>query len=96
MSQSIMSNTGIGLVQFSVIEIAARAMGLPGMVGGFHYFSILGLTTLFGIEASQAAGLTIVVHALQLVLTCVLGYAILWKEGLSVFQLKKLGETMKP
>jgi len=33
MGQSIMSNTGIGLVQFPVIEIAARLMGLPGMIG---------------------------------------------------------------
>ena len=29
-----MSNTGIGLVQFSVIEVSAWAMGLPGMIGG--------------------------------------------------------------
>jgi uncharacterized protein (TIRG00374 family) len=68
----------------------------PGMVGGFHYFSILGLTTLFGVDPNQAAGLTIVVHALQLVVTCVLGYVILWKEGLNLFQLKKIRETMTP
>jgi hypothetical protein len=33
---------------------------------------------------------------MQLVVTCLLGYAILWKEGLSVFQLRKLEETTKP
>ena len=33
MSQGIMSNTGIGLIQFSVIEIPAGLMGLPGMIG---------------------------------------------------------------
>ena len=30
------------------------------------------------------------------VMTCLIGYAILWKEGLSLFQLKKLGETVEP
>ena len=34
MGQGIMSNTGIGLVQFSVIEVAAELMGLSGMIGG--------------------------------------------------------------
>jgi len=36
--------------------------------------------------------MTILVHAVQIVVTCLLGYAILWKEGISLFQLKKLGE----
>jgi hypothetical protein len=26
--------------------------------------------------------------------TCLIGYAILWKDGLSIFKLKRLGETM--
>ena len=34
MGQGVMSDTGIGLVKFSVIEIAARTMGLSGMIGG--------------------------------------------------------------
>jgi uncharacterized membrane protein YbhN (UPF0104 family) len=65
----------------------------PGMVGGFHYFSKLGLTALYGIDPNQAVGVTILVHAVQIVVTALIGYAILWKEGMSVFQLKRLGET---
>ena len=34
MGQSIMSHTGIGLIELSVVEIAARTMGLSGMIGG--------------------------------------------------------------
>jgi len=37
--------------------------------------------------------MTIVVHAIQVVVTCLIGYTILWKEGISLFQLKKLGEV---
>lgn len=84
------------LIPYVFITGVGASIPTPGMVGGFHAFSILGLTTLFGIDPNQAAGLTIVVHALQLVVTCLLGYAILWKSGLSVFQLRKLGETTKP
>jgi len=65
----------------------------PGMVGGFHYFSKVGLTSLFNVNASQAVAMTIVVHAIQIVVTCVIGYAILWREGISLLQLKKLGEN---
>jgi uncharacterized protein (TIRG00374 family) len=84
------------LIPYVFVTGVGASFPTPGMIGGFHAFSILGLTTLFGIDPNQAAGLTIVVHALQLVVTCLLGYAILWKEGLSVFQLRKFGETMKP
>jgi uncharacterized membrane protein YbhN (UPF0104 family) len=66
------------------------------MVGGFHYFSKLGLTTLYGIDPNLAVGATIVVHAVQVVMTALIGYAILWKEGMSLFQVKKLGEEPTP
>jgi hypothetical protein len=40
----------------------------------------------------QAAGFTLVIHAVQLVVSCVIGYIILTREGLNLFQFKKLGE----
>lgn len=67
----------------------------PGMTGGFHLFSREGLTSLFDINTNLAVGMTIVVHAIQVVVTCLVGYVILWKEGLSLLQLKKLGEDAK-
>ena len=63
------------------------------MVGGFDYFSKLAMTSLYRLDANLAVGMTIVMHAVQILVTCLIGYAILWKEGLSLFQLKKLGET---
>jgi uncharacterized protein (TIRG00374 family) len=67
----------------------------PGMVGGFHYFSKLGMTSFLNVESNLAVSITIVVHAVQLVVTCLIGYAILWKEGISMLQIKKLGEDPK-
>ena len=67
----------------------------PGMTGGFHLFSREGLTSLFDIDTNLAVGMTIIVHAAQVIMTCLLGYVILWKEGISLLQLKKLGEDVK-
>lgn len=65
----------------------------PGMVGGFHYFSKLGMTLVLGLEAGRAASLTLVFHAVQIAVTCLLGYAILAHEGLTFIQLKRMGES---
>jgi uncharacterized protein (TIRG00374 family) len=67
----------------------------PGMTGGFHLFSREGLTSLFDIDTNLAVGMTIIVHAAQVIVTCLVGYIILWKEGISLLQLKKLGEDAK-
>jgi uncharacterized protein (TIRG00374 family) len=80
------------LIPFIFLTGAGASIPTPGMVGGYHYFSRLGMTRFLGIEDSLAVSLTIVQHAVQLVVTCLLGYAILWKEGLSLLQIKKLGE----
>lgn len=80
------------LFPYVFLTMVGASIPTPGMVGGFHYFSKLGLTSFFHIDVNQAVGMTIVIHAVQLVVTCLLGYVILWKEGISLLQLKKLGE----
>jgi uncharacterized protein (TIRG00374 family) len=81
------------LFPYVFLVMVGASVPTPGMVGGFHYFSKLGLTSLYNMDPNLAVGMTIVVHALQVVMTCLIGYAILWKEGLTLFQLKKLGEN---
>ena len=84
------------LVPYVFLTMVGASIPTPGMVGGFHYFSKLGMTSLYGIDPNLAVGVTIVVHAVQIVVTSVLGYAILWREGMSLFQLKRLGEKAEP
>ncbi|MGB8951637.1 MAG: lysylphosphatidylglycerol synthase transmembrane domain-containing protein [Candidatus Aminicenantales bacterium] len=84
------------LVPYVFLTMIGASIPTPGMVGGFHYFSKVGLTSLFNVDPNLAVGMTIVVHAIQLTVTCILGYVILWKEGLTLFQLKKLGESIEP
>ncbi len=77
------------------MTMVGASIPTPGMVGGFDYFSKLAITSLYGISATKAAGMTMVVHAVQLIMTCLCGYAILLKERVSLFQLRKLGENKR-
>ncbi len=81
------------LIPYVFLTGVGASIPSPGMVGGFHYFSKLGMTTFLGVDPNLAVGVTILVHAVQVVVTCCLGYGILWKEGMTIFQLKKLGEV---
>jgi uncharacterized protein (TIRG00374 family) len=74
------------------LTMVGASIPTPGMIGGFDYFSKYGLISLYGIEANLAIGMTLVIHAIQLAMTYVVGYGILWKEGISLIQIKKLGE----
>jgi len=80
------------VIPYSFMVMIGASIPTPGMVGGFHYFSRLGLTIFFNINSNQAFGMTIVIHSLQVVVTCLIGYAILWKERLSLFQVRQIGE----
>lgn len=81
------------LIPFVFLTMVGASIPTPGMVGGYDYFSKTGMTALFGIDANLAVGMTVVMHVLQVVVTVLMGYAILWKDGISLFQLKKLGEN---
>ena len=79
------------LFPYVFLVMVGASIPTPGMVGGFHYFSKLGMTSLYNIDVNLAFVMTIVVHAVQVVVTCLVGYVILWKEGISLLQIKKLG-----
>ncbi|MCX6560194.1 MAG: lysylphosphatidylglycerol synthase transmembrane domain-containing protein [Candidatus Aminicenantes bacterium] len=85
----------IWVFPYLFLTAVGASIPTPGMAGGYHIMSQLALVELLGMDSNMAGGYTIVVHLIQLVLTCLLGYAILWKEGLSLFQLKKLGEAIE-
>ena len=83
------------VVPYVFLTAVGASIPTPGMVGGFHYFSKVGMTSLLMVGAGLAAGMTLVAHAVQIGVTCALGYAILSSEGLTLFQLRKMGEKDK-
>jgi uncharacterized protein (TIRG00374 family) len=80
------------LVPYIFLTMVGASIPTPGMVGGFDYFSKLGMTSFYGVDPNLAVGMTLVTHTIQVVVTCALGYVILWREGMSLFQLKRMGE----
>jgi uncharacterized protein (TIRG00374 family) len=80
------------LFPYVFMLMVGASIPTPGMVGGFHYFSKLGLTAFYKIDTNLAVSMTIIVHSIQVVITCIIGYIILWREGISLFQIKKIGE----
>jgi len=83
------------LVPYVFMTMIGASIPTPGMAGGYDYFSKLGMVSLLHIDADLAVGMTLVMHAIQVLVTCAAGYVILWKEGLSLFQIKKMGESAK-
>jgi len=79
-------------VPYVFLTMVGASIPTPGMAGGFDYFSKLGLTALYGLDQNLAAGMTIVIHSAQILVTCLLGYVILWKSGLTLLQVKSMGE----
>ena len=84
------------LVPYVFLTMVGASIPTPGMVGGFHYFSKLGMVLLLGLSANRAAGITLVAHAVQIAVTCALGYVILAREGLTLLQLRRMGERESP
>jgi len=82
------------LFPYVFMLMVGASIPTPGMVGGFHYFSKVGLTSFYNLGPNLAVGMTLVIHTVQVVVTCLIGYAILWREGISLFQAKSLGEKV--
>jgi len=84
------------LFPFTFMIMVGASIPTPGMVGGFHYFSKLGLTSLYGVDPNLATSITLVIHSFQVIVTCLIGYVILSREGLSLFQVREIGEESGP
>ncbi len=84
------------LFPYIFLTAVGASIPTPGMVGGYHAFSKQGLVELFGMNPNEAGGLTVVFHAVQYIVTCLVGFLFLWKDGLSLVQIKRLGEAKNP
>jgi glycosyltransferase 2 family protein len=68
----------------------------PGMVGGFHAFYRLALTSVFAVNASVAAAAGIAAHALTNLPVLILGLIFLGREGLTFGAVTQMTETSEP
>jgi len=65
----------------------------PGMVGGFHAFYRLALTSVFAVNPSVAAAAGIAAHALTNLPVLILGLIFLGREGLTFGAVTQMTET---
>jgi uncharacterized protein (TIRG00374 family) len=84
------------LFPYIFLTAVGASIPTPGMLGGYEFFSKQGLIELFGMNPNEAGGLTIVMHVVQYIVTCLVGFLFLWKDGLSLVQIKRLGEARNP
>lgn len=65
----------------------------PGGVGGFHKAAQMALTNFYGFDVSASVAVAIVFHLVGTIPVVVTGFALFAKEGMSVKQLARIGES---
>jgi len=78
------------VLPYLFLTMVGASIPTPGMVGGFHALSKFGLISLYGVNPNKAIGTTAVLHAIIYVGTILMGFIILWREGLSLAYVRKL------
>jgi hypothetical protein len=62
----------------------------PGYLGIFHYVAVLTLTTIFGVDKSNALSYAVVIHAVSYLWLMVVGVFSIWREGLTYASLQAI------
>ena len=65
----------------------------PGGVGGFEAAVQIGLTSFYGVPNDRAVGAALVLHAVALLPTVVLGFVFLIQDGLGVGGMRNLAHA---
>ena len=76
-----------------VVALGVMLPASPGAVGTTQYLCTVALA-LFGVEKSDALGLSIVLHASQLVPLTAIGLFCLWLGQLSFRELRKVEQSL--
>lgn len=75
------------VVMYLAVGVAAPT---PGGAGGFHVMYKLAVTQYFGAGPDEAAAAAIVLHLVSFGPVAVMGFAFMWKAGLSLGRLKQM------
>jgi uncharacterized protein (TIRG00374 family) len=62
----------------------------PGYIGIFHYVTVLTLTTIYGVDKSNALSYAVVIHAVSYLWLTVIGVFSIWRQGLTVQRLQAI------
>jgi uncharacterized protein (TIRG00374 family) len=62
----------------------------PGYLGIFHYVAVLTLTTIYGVDKSNALSYAVVIHAVSYLWITAIGVFSIWREGLTYQRLQTI------
>ena len=62
----------------------------PGYLGIFHYVAVLTLTTIYGVDKSNALSYAVVIHAVSYLWITAIGVFSIWREGLTYQRLQAI------
>ncbi len=78
----------VGIAVTVILAFAVAAPSAPGFLGTFQLGCVAALSGLYGYSQEFAVAYSVVLHAYQVLLACILGAIILKKEGLGLAQLR--------
>jgi hypothetical protein len=87
--------TYIETIPYFSILIVFAAIPTPGMTGTLDLGSKIGLTGLYNVPTDTAVAFTLLVHVMLLLVWVIIGFAAVWKQGLSFKIIKNLKEKEK-
>lgn len=79
-----------GTVLVLAFTLVGSAVQLPGVGGGAQVATFLVLTVAFGVSAGPAASMAITVWLISFASCCIVGVPMLFKEGLSLGELRRI------
>jgi hypothetical protein len=85
--------TFAGALLVLAFTMVGSAMQLPGVGGGAQVATFLVLTLIFGVEQGPAAIMAIVVWLISFASCCVVGLPLLFKEGWSMGELRRMAQA---
>jgi len=80
----------LGLVGLGVAVPSA-----PAFIGPIHMAIIYSLSSAYGIPKSEATGFAVVMHLLMMVPVTVVGLMLMWREGLTLGQIRKKADHIE-
>ncbi len=84
---------GAGVTVMTIVALAVSIPSAPAFVGQFEWGCKLALQRIHDVPGAMALGYSLLTHALQFVVQVVLGAVFLVREGLSLTELGRIGES---
>ena len=78
------------ILVMTVTSVVVVLPSSPGYIGVFHYFAVLTLVSVYGVDKSNALSYALIIHAFTYLWLTALGIFSIWHEGLTYQRLQAI------